>query len=146
MKYGNKLFGHLPFAFNQKMEFFTCISKLKKLLPPTLAGGIKNAFIKNDTLYFVMENKALEFEANYKLNTLTPLLKEFCKKESGCEEVKFSKIRAYSKNEPKKERPVTTFLEKERSDGKFENNFTNPVLKEKLELIRKEIMKNASKA
>ena len=49
------------------MEFFTCIAKLKKLLPPTLAGGIKNAFIKNDTLYFVMENKALEFEANYKL-------------------------------------------------------------------------------
>lgn len=119
---------------------------MKKLLPPTLAGGIKNAYIKNDTLFFILENKTLEFEANYKLNSLTPILKEFCHIDPECKELSFSKVKAYSKPTSPKPETKTTFLERERATGVFENNFTNEILREKLEKIREQIKKNASKA
>ncbi len=147
MKQGNELFKHLTFASNKKVEFFFCINKIKKLLPPTLAGGIKSAYIKNDTLFFLLENKTLEFEANYKLNSLTGLLKEFCEFDPICKEhLKFSKIKAYSKAEIPKKETKTTFLEKERSGGSFKNNLKDETLREKLEKIREQIIKNASKA
>lgn len=146
MKQAAELFRHLSFASNNKVEFFSCISKIKKLLPPTLAAGIKNAYIKNDTLFFLLENKTLEFEANYKLNSLTSILKEYCRIDPQCQSLVFSKIKAYSKAEPPRHEVKTTFLEKERSNGEFKNNFTNEALRDKLETIREQIKKNASKA
>jgi hypothetical protein len=146
MKHGNELFKHTFFASNKKVEFFSCIGKIKKLLPPTLAAGIESAYIKNDTLFFLLENKTLEFEANYKLNSLTPLLKEFCSMNPECKELVFSKIKAYSIAKAPKPPVKATFLEKERSSGAFENNFKNETLREKLEKIRAEILKNASQA
>ncbi|HOI83836.1 MAG TPA: hypothetical protein PKW30_05965 [Campylobacterales bacterium] len=146
MKQAAELFRHLSFASNNKVEFFSCINKLKKLFPPVLAKGVKSAYIKDDTLFFILENKTLEFEANYKLNSLTPILKEYCRMDPQCQSLMFSKIKAYSRAEPPKHEVKTTFLEKERSNGDFENNFTNETLREKLETIREQIKKNASKA
>ncbi len=146
MKHGNELFKHISFASNKKVEFFSCIGKIKKLLPPTLAAGVESAYIKNDTLFFLLENKTLEFEANYKLNSLTQLLKEFCAFDPECKELVFSKIKAYSKAKPPKPQIKTTFLEKDRSSGSFENNFKNEELRMRLEKIREQIVKNASKA
>ena len=111
-----------------------------------MAKGVKSAYIKDDTLFFILENKTLEFEANYKLNSLTPILKEYCRMDPQCQSLMFSKIKAYSRAEPPKHEVKTTFLEKERSNGDFENNFTNETLREKLETIREQIKKNASKA
>ncbi len=145
MKYGAELFRHIPVASNKKIEFFSCIGKIKKLLPPYLAAGVKSAYIKNDTLFFLLENKSLEFEANYKLNALASILKEFCAFTPECKEVVFSKIKAYSRAEAPKPPLETTFLEKERSYGAFENKFVNKELREKLEQIRELIIKNASK-
>lgn len=146
MKHGSELFKHLSFTSNKKVEFFSCINKIKKLLPPPLANGIKSAYIKNNTLFFLLENKTLEFEANYKLNSLTQLLKEFCAFDPECKELIFSKIKAYSKAEAPKIQPKTTFMEKERANGEFVNNFKNEELRAKLEKIREEIRKNAPQA
>ena len=146
MKQASELLRHLSFASNSKVEFFACIAKIKKLLPPTLAEGVKNAYIKNDTLFFILANKTLEFEANYKLNSLTPILKEYCRMDPQCQSLVFSKIKAYSKPTPPKHEIKTTYIEKERSSGEFENNFTNEALRQKLEVIREQIKKNASKA
>ncbi len=146
MKQAAELFRHLSFASNNKVEFFSCINKLKKLFPPVLAKGVKSAYIKGDTLFFILENKTLEFEANYKLNSLTPILKEFCAFDPDCKGLVFSKIKAYSKAEPPKPEIKTTFLEKERSNGDFENNFKNEELRIRLEKIREQIIKNGSKA
>lgn len=145
MKHGAELFRHIPVTSNKKVEFFSCINKLKKILPPVLAKGVKSAYIHDDTLFFLLENKTLEFEANYKLNSLTALLKEYCQMDEACKDVKFSKVKAYSKAEPPKKEIRTTFLEKERSSGEFENNLKNEELREKLEKIRELILKNASK-
>lgn len=141
MKHGAELFKHISVASNKKVEFFSCISKLKRLLPPYLAAGVKSAYIKNDTLFFLLENKTLEFEANYKLNSLTAILKEFCAMTPECKGVVFSKIKAYSKPSLPKPELKTTFLEKERSDGKFENKCTNAELRKRLEEIRELIVK-----
>ena len=61
---------------NSKIIQKSCIDKLVSCLPPHLANAVMFTYIKNNTLFFVLNHPGLKMEFNYKHNLIKSLLKK----------------------------------------------------------------------
>ncbi len=129
-------FKNLP-EFN-RLDTFTYIRKLIDILPPRLKQGVKFAYIKNETLFFVLNHPLYKKEFETNANDILSLAKKY--EVLNVNEIKFFVSHTTIKNKEEDD----TFEDekyKERSYGIFENHLSDEKLYKKFENIRNIIKK-----
>ncbi len=120
-----------------------CIDKLISCLPPHLANAVMFTYIKNRTLFFVLNHPGLKMEFNYKHNLIKSLLNKIKDIDLKCQIIEVDTINSFVSNKiptPKADKKVLTY--KERSSGEFTNLATSDELKELFEKIKSTIKNN----
>lgn len=116
----------------KKLNTNMILEKLISILPPRLKKGIKFAYIKHETLYFVLKHPVYKSEFEYNKQDIKALLK-IIKLED------IHDIRCFVSNEVDKkytEVKQESPSYKERSNGYFDNNTNNKKLHQTFEKIR----------
>lgn len=125
---------------NSQIIKTACIDKLISCLPPHLANAVMFTYIKNNTLFFVLNHPGLKMEFNYKHNLIKSLLNKIKDIDLKCKIIEVNEIKSFVSNKiptPKSEKVEFTY--QERSSGAFINLATSDELKELFEKIRSTI-------
>ena len=138
MKKINEILSHLKNNPEfSKINTSFLIKKFIEVLPLKLKKGVKFAYVKNQTLYFVLTHPVYKMEFEYNKADIKSLLKNF--KIANVEDIGFFITNVIErKEEPLKATPLYI----ERSYGIFENRAKNEYLFKKFEKIR-EIIKTS---
>ena len=138
MKKINEILSHLKNNPEfSKINTSFLIKKFIEVLPLKLRKGVKFAYVKNQTLYFVLTHPVYKMEFEYNKADIKSLLKNF--KIANVEDIGFFVTNVIEKKESeKKEEPMYI----ERSYGIFENKAKDEMIFKKFEKIR-EIIKNS---
>ena len=138
MKKISEILSHLKnYPEFKKFNTYSLIVKFIDVLPLKLKKGVKFAYIKNQTLYFVLTHPVYKMEFEYNKADIKSLLKNF--KIANVEDIGFFITNIIEKKEEPKE-PKPMYIE--RSYGIFENRAKNEQIFRKFEKIR-EIIKNS---
>ena len=138
MKKINEILSHLKNNPEfSKINTSFLIKKFIDILPLKLKKGVKFAYVKNQTLYFVLTHPVYKMEFEYNKADIKSLLKTF--KIANIEDIGFFITNVIEKKEEAKE-PTPLYLE--RSYGIFENKAKDEYIFKKFEKIR-EIIKNS---
>ena len=138
MKKINEILSHLKNNPEfSKINTSFLIKKFIEVLPLKLKKGVKFAYVKNQTLYFVLTHPVYKMEFEYNKADIKSLLKNF--KIANVEDIGFFITNIIEKKEEPKE-PTPLYIE--RSYGIFENRAKNEQIFRKFEKIR-EIIKNS---
>lgn len=138
MKKINEILNHLKNNPEfRKINTSFLIMKFIDVLPLKLKKGVKFAYIKNQTLYFVLTHPVYKMEFEYNKALIKSLLKNF--KIANVEEIAFFVTNVIEKKEENK---IEQNVYKERSYGIFENLAKDEKIFKKFENIR-EIIKNS---
>ena len=138
MKKINEILSHLKNNPEfSKINTSFLIKKFIEILPLKLKKGVKFAYVKNQTLYFVLTHPVYKMEFEYNKADIKSLLKNY--KIANVEDIGFFITNVIErKEEPQKATPLYA----ERSYGIFENRAKNEQIFRKFEKIR-EIIKNS---
>lgn len=138
MKKINEILSHLKNNPEfSKINTSFLIKKFIEILPLKLKKGVKFAYVKNQTLYFVLTHPVYKMEFEYNKADIKSLLKNF--KIANVEDIGFFITNVIEKKEEQK---APILLYKERSYGIFENKAKDEYLFKRFEKIR-EIIKNS---
>lgn len=138
MKKINEILSHLKNNPEfSKINTSFLIKKFIEILPLKLKKGVKFAYVKNQTLYFVLTHPVYKMEFEYNKADIKSLLKNF--KIANVEDIGFFITNVIEKKEDPKE-PIPFYIE--RSYGIFENRAKDEYIFKKFEKIR-EIIKNS---
>jgi hypothetical protein len=138
MKKINEILSHLKNNPEfSKINTSFLIKKFIEVLPLKLKKGVKFAYVKNQTLYFVLTHPVYKMEFEYNKADIKSLLKIF--KIANVEDIGFFITNVIEKKEDPKE-PIPFYIE--RSYGIFENRAKDEYIFKKFEKIR-EIIKNS---
>ncbi len=138
MKKINEILSHLKNNPEfSKINTSFLIKKFIEVLPLKLKKGVKFAYVKNQTLYFVLTHPVYKMEFEYNKADIKSLLKNF--KIANVEDIGFFITNVIEKKESPKE-PVPLYTE--RAYGIFENKAKDEYIFRKFEKIR-EIIKNS---
>ena len=138
MKKINEILNHLKNNPEfRKINTSFLIMKFIDVLPLKLKKGVKFAYIKNQTLYFVLTHPVYKMEFEYNKALIKSLLKEF--KIANIDDVSFFVTNVIEKKEKEE---IETILFKERSYGIFENKAKDENIFKRFEKIR-EIIKSS---
>lgn len=138
MKKINEILSHLKNNPEfSKINTSFLIKKFIEVLPLKLKKGVKFAYVKNQTLYFVLTHPVYKMEFEYNKADIKSLLKNF--KIANVEDIGFFITNVIEKKEDSKE-PIPLYIE--RSYGIFENRAKDEYIFKKFEKIR-EIIKNS---
>jgi hypothetical protein len=128
---------------NSQIVKTACIDKLISCLPPHLANAVMFTYIKNRTLFFVLNHPGLKMEFNYKHNLIKSLLNKIKDIDLKCKILEVDEIKSFVSNKiPTKKIDEIAFTYKERSSGEFVNLATSDELKELFEKIKNTIQSN----
>jgi hypothetical protein len=138
MKKINEILSHLKNNPEfSKINTSFLIKKFIEVLPLKLKKGVKFAYVKNQTLYFVLTHPVYKMEFEYNKADIKSLLKTF--KIANVEDIGFFITNVIEKKEEPKE-PTPLYVE--RSYGIFENRAKDEYIFKKFEKIR-EIIKSS---
>ena len=138
MKKINEILSHLKNNPEfSKINTSFLIKKFIEVLPLKLKKGVKFAYVKNQTLFFVLTHPVYKMEFEYNKADIKSLLKNF--KIANVEDIGFFITNVIEKKEKEIE---PTPLYKERSYGIFDNKAKDEYIFKKFEKIR-EIIKNS---
>ena len=138
MKKINEILSHLKNNPEfSKINTSFLIKKFIEVLPLKLKKGVKFAYVKNQTLYFVLTHPVYKMEFEYNKADIKSLLKNF--KIANVEDIGFFITNVIEKKEEPKE-PTPLYIE--RSYGIFENKAKDEYIFRKFEKIR-EIIKSS---
>ena len=138
MKKISEILSHLKnYPEFKKFNTYSLIVKFIDVLPLKLKKGVKFAYVKNQTLYFVLTHPVYKMEFEYNKADIKSLLKNF--KIANVEDIGFFITNVIEKKEKENE-PI--LLYKERSYGIFDNKAKDEYLFKRFENIR-EIIKNS---
>jgi len=126
-----------------KLTKYSCIQRIQNIFSPALQRMIKFAYIKNDTLFFVLNHPGAKQEFDNNIQSIKSALNFHTPTE--CSEVNIKDIRAFVTHTPQitptfeVKKPV---LYRERSSGEFQIDIKDEKLKalvlEIREIIKKE--------
>ena len=129
-----------------KLSHYRCIDRIQSLFSPPLQKMVKFAYIKNTTLFFVLNHPGAKQEFDNNIQSIKSALK-FCNPEE-CQGENIQDIKAFVTHTPTK---IFQIEEKEpqiypeRSSGEFKINIHNQELKSLVESIQNIIKeKNAT--
>ena len=138
MKKINEILSHLKNNPEfSKINTSFLIKKFIEVLPLKLKKGVKFAYVKNQTLFFVLTHPVYKMEFEYNKADIKSLLKTF--KIANVEDIGFFITNIIEKKEKVND---SIPLYKERSYGIFENKVKDEYMFKKFEKIR-EIIKNS---
>ena len=138
MKKINEILSHLKNNPEfSKINTSFLIKKFIEVLPLKLKKGVKFAYVKNQTLFFVLTHPVYKMEFEYNKADIKSLLKNF--KIANVEDIGFFITNVIEKKEEQK---APILLYEERSYGIFENKAKDEYLFKRFEKIR-EIIKNS---
>ncbi len=129
----------------QKISQKKCFAKLISLLPPQLGRAVMFTYVKNKTLFFVLNHPGLKMEFHYKINLIKSLLNKIKDIDKNCRDIEVTNIKAFVSNKIDTQQmppPPSTFTYKERAKGRFYNFATNEQLKELFNQIKTQIKAN----
>jgi len=121
-----------------KLSKYVCIKKIQSLFTPALQKMVKFAYIKNDTLFFVLNHPAGKQEFDNNIHSIKSAL-NFVQPEE-CSETDIKDIKAFVTHKPNKKMQTTPHKElkyHERSSGDFSINIKD----EKLHMLVRSIQK-----
>ena len=148
MKSSQKIITHITKKpYFHKIGEKKCIHRLITLLPPQLQKAVMFTYIKNQTLFFVLNHPGLKMEFNYKINLIKSLLKKIKDIDENCRKIDITDIKAFVSNKIPSAPPAalsSKLTYKERARGRFYNFATDPRLKDLFQQIREEIQVHAS--
>jgi hypothetical protein len=148
MKSSQKIIAHITKKpYFRKIGEKKCIDKLIACLPPMLQKAVMFTYIKNGTLFFVLNHPGLKMEFNYKKSLIKSLLKKIKDLDDSCQNIEVSDVTAFVSNKikaPEQECVISSFTYKERATGRFYNFATNPELKALFDQIKTDIKNNAA--
>jgi len=149
MKSSEKIIAHISGKpLFQKIGQKKCFEKVIALLPPHLAKAVMFTYVKNQTLFFVLNHPGLKMEFNYKITLIKSLLKKIKDIDPNCKNMQIHEVKAFVTNKidfnPPPPPPPSKFTYKERATGRFYNFATNPKLKKLFQEIKEEIKKHAA--
>jgi len=124
-----------------KLNSVECIEKLQTLFTPPLQRMIQYGYIKNSTLFFVLNHSGAKQEFDNTLASIKDALKLMA---SDCEGVEFENIRAYVVHksfEPFMPKISPQLQYHEFSKAEFKNSVEDKKLHESFERIREIIKK-----
>lgn len=138
MKKINEILSHIKSNPQfSKINSSILIKKFIEVLPLKLKKGVKFAYVKNETLFFVLTHPVFKMEFEYNKADIKSLLKNY-----NIENVKDINFFVTNKIEEKTKEEVIKPMFKERSYGIFENLAQNDKIFNRFENIRK-IIKNS---
>lgn len=148
MKSSQKIIAHITKKpYFRKIGEKKCIDRLISCLPPLLQKAVMFTYIKNGTLFFVLNHPGLKMEFNYKKSLIKSLLKKIKHLDETCQNLEVTDVAAFVSNkiaQPEEATVISTFTYKERATGRFYNFATNPELKELFNQIKTDIKNNAA--
>jgi len=121
-----------------KLSQYKCIQRIQSIFSPPLQKMIKFAYIKNATLFFVLNHPGAKQEFDNNIQSIKSALKFH--NPSECEENSIKDIKAFvthTPEKPKQEYIIQTQYYKERSSG----NFAITIKDEKLKALAQSIQK-----
>ena len=121
----------------KKLHNVRCIERILSVFLPTVQRFIEFGYIKNGTLFVVLNHNAGKQEFDNNIKMIKDLLKSV--KIEECEGVHFSQIKAFVTNRPRRQkepRKETVPFYEERSHGEFDIDL---ITDEELRNIAKEI-------
>jgi len=127
-----------------KLNTAECIQKLQTLFTPPLQRMIQYGYIKNSTLYFVLNHSGAKQEFDNTLASIKDALKLMS---SECDGVEFENIKAYALFKPfapLKPKTSPQLKYHELSHANFKNDLEDKELFESFERIRKIIKEGES--
>jgi len=131
----------------KSVQKYSCYNKLLNFLPPRFKNAIAFFYIKNNTLFGALSHPGYKTELNYNKDLVKALLKEISKHDINCKEI-FKDIKKieffvskFYTNAPIK-RSNSAIYYKELSKGKFIIKTKDKELKNILEKIKEDILKN----
>ncbi len=149
MKSSQKIIAHITKKpYFRKIGEKKCIGRLISFLPPQLQKAVMFTYIRNGTLFFVLNHPGLKMEFNYKKSLIKSLLKKIKDIDETCQNLEVTDVAAFVSNKIRQQNePVTvvsTFTYKERATGRFYNFATDPGLKALFDQIKSDIRQNAA--
>lgn len=145
MKDAKSIISHLvKHPSMKKYEQMLCFERLLGLLPKSFTSMIKFIYIKNETLFFVLNHPSAKMEFNYKQSLIKSLLSQIIIHCPQCECLHVKDIKCFITNQKEDSASSTNSSDityKERACGEFENHCDDQKLKTLFENI-KEIIKS----
>jgi len=130
----------------KKISQKRCFDKVVKLLPPHLQSAVLFTYVKNQTLFFVLNHPGLKMEFHYKVNLIKSLLKQLKSIDKECHDMQdIKEVKAFVTNKPKQKNTINKKIKqtyKELSTGKFKIITKNKNLKTLFQKIQKVIKEN----
>ncbi|WP_297443012.1 hypothetical protein [Sulfurimonas sp.] len=126
-----------------KLSYYKCISRIQAIFSPPLQKMIKFAYIKNDTLFFVLNHPGAKQEFDNNIQSIKSALKFHNPEE--CKENSILDIKAFvthTPDKPKEEYIIQTQHYKERANGNFSIAIKDEKLRELVQSIQKIIKDN----
>ena len=145
MKDSNSIISHLIKQPSlKKYEQIHCYDRLLALLPKSFTSMIRFIYVKNETLFFVLNHPSAKMEFNYKRNLIKSPLKEFSLHfpNSGLEHIQ--EIKSFVTNKPleadmPQSASFSAITYDEQSHGTFDSTCENPKLEALFNAIKKTI-------
>jgi hypothetical protein len=119
-----------------KLNRFKCIDKIKSMFMPSFTKFVKFAYIRNDTLFFVLNHNAGKQEFDNNIQTIKSALNFYTPSE--CEKNSIKDIKAFVTHSPRikqKQKKILYQSYKERATGDLKVKIDD----KKLEKISQEI-------
>ena len=112
-----------------KLNRYKCIKKIESMFMPIFQRFVQFTYIKNDTLFFVLNHNAGKQEFDNSIQNIKKALKLYAPQE--CEELAIKDIKAFITHTPaheEKTAPQKVQKYRERSDGDFAIDIKDPRL------------------
>ncbi|MFA6193151.1 MAG: hypothetical protein WC665_12470 [Sulfurimonas sp.] len=113
-----------------KLSKYKCIKRIESVFIPALQRMIKFAYIKNDTLFFVLSHPAGKQEFDNNIQSIKSALKFHMPEE--CKDTLINDIKAFVTHTPIKktvEAPIKVMRYQERATGEFSVDITDEKLR-----------------
>ena len=112
-----------------KLNHFECIKKIESLFSAPLQKMVKFSYIKNRTLFFVLNHPGAKQEFDNNIDSIKSALKFVTPTE--CQGIEFDEIKAFVTHTPRQQRsfqPTTKQTYKERASGTLPVNLKDEKL------------------
>lgn len=139
MKNSKEIISHLRSQPSfKKVKTQECIQKVVLILPPGIIQRVRFSYVKNHTLFFVLNHPGAKFEFDNIIKSIKKLLIEFI---NSCDTTLLvNDVKAFATHKPETISIEPLHLEtaefQERSRASFKNPFHTSTMYQKLEEIR----------
>lgn len=146
MKDAKSIISHLvQHPSMEKYEQMRCFERLLGFLPKSFTAMVRFVYVKNETLFFVVEHPSAKMEFNYKQSLIKSLLSQILRHHPECSCLHVKDVQCFVTNKIQEKIPPENTSDigyPETAQGIFENHCDDEKLHTLFENIKKTIQSN----